>query len=228
MTSWPSVIANSETSWPSSSSSITGSPPSAATARRPASTSGSVRQTKTPFPAARPSALTTHGGRADSSLAGMGTPAASMTSLAKLFEPSIRAAAALGPKTAIPACRSVSATPATSGTSGPTTTRSTPRVWHRSRRPSASSARTGWHSPRRAMPGFPGAAWSAASRGLWASFQASACSRPPEPTTRTLTGRVYSASRRDSHPPDASGHRPRAPGPWSRSSVRPASSPRRS
>ena len=72
MASRPSVIANSETSWPSSSSSITGSPPSAATARSPASTSGSVRQTKTPFPAARPSALTTHGGRAVSSLAGSG------------------------------------------------------------------------------------------------------------------------------------------------------------
>ena len=36
----------------------------------------------------------------------------------------MRAAAALGPKTATPACRSSSATPATSGASGPTTTRS--------------------------------------------------------------------------------------------------------
>ena len=47
-----------------------------------------------------------------------------MTSLAKALEPSIRAAAALGPKQAIPAARTASATPATSGTSGPITTRS--------------------------------------------------------------------------------------------------------
>ena len=56
--------------------------------------------------------------------AAVGTPAAAMTSLAKAFEPSIRAAAALGPKQAIPAARTASATPATSGTSGPITTRS--------------------------------------------------------------------------------------------------------
>ena len=47
-----------------------------------------------------------------------------MTSFAKRFEPSIRAAAALGPNTATPPSRSASATPATSGTSGPITTRS--------------------------------------------------------------------------------------------------------
>ena len=52
------------------------------------------------------------------------TPAAAITSLAKLLEPSIRAAAALGPKQATPASRTASATPATSGTSGPITTRS--------------------------------------------------------------------------------------------------------
>ena len=44
---------------------------------------------------------------------------------ANAFEPSICAAAALGPNVAIPAARSASATPSTSGTSGPITTRST-------------------------------------------------------------------------------------------------------
>jgi len=34
---------------------------------------------------------------------------------------------------------------------------------------------------------LPGAACSSVSDGDWASFQASACSRPPEPTTRTFT-----------------------------------------
>ena len=97
----PSHSANSDTSRPSSSSSTTTVPPNAAAARTPASTSSSVRQTKTPFPAASPSAFTTHGGRATASVAAVGTPAASSTSFANAFEPSIRAAAALGPKTAI-------------------------------------------------------------------------------------------------------------------------------
>ena len=54
----------------------------------------------------------------------VGMPPAAMTSLAKALEPSIRAAPASGPKAAIPAARSASATPATSGASGPITTRS--------------------------------------------------------------------------------------------------------
>ena len=54
----------------------------------------------------------------------VGTPAAAMTSLANVFEPSMRAASAPGPKQAIPAARTTSATPATSGISGPITTRS--------------------------------------------------------------------------------------------------------
>ena len=37
------------------------------------------------------------------------------------------------------------------------------------------------------MPGFPGAEWSDSSDGLWLSFQASACSRPPDPTMSTFT-----------------------------------------
>src|SRR5690606_10571456 len=92
--------------------------------------------TSTPLPAASPSSLTTYGdpvaSRAASTPAGsvtgtqlaVGTPAAAITSLAKALEPSIRAAAADGPNTAKPASRSVSDTPATNGTSGPTTTRS--------------------------------------------------------------------------------------------------------
>ena len=69
----------------------------------PASSSASVRQTTTPLPAASPSALRTHGTRAESSNAAVGTPAAAITSLAKDFDPSIRAAAADGPKTVSPA-----------------------------------------------------------------------------------------------------------------------------
>ena len=107
----PSQIANTDSSSPSSSSSTTKSSPMPDTARSAASSSSCVRQTKTPFPAASPSALTTHGGRATASASGVGTPAACMTSFAKRFEPSIRAAAALGPNTATPPSRSASATP---------------------------------------------------------------------------------------------------------------------
>ena len=89
----------------------------------------------TPLPAARPSALTTHGGRATASAAAVGTPAAAITSFANDFDPSIAAAAELGPKTAIPAGRSTSASPPTSGASGPTTTRSTPSACERREQP---------------------------------------------------------------------------------------------
>ena len=54
----------------------------------------------------------------------IGTPAASATSWQNALLASIRAAAALGPKTAIPAASSASATPAASGASGPMTTSS--------------------------------------------------------------------------------------------------------
>ena len=46
--------------------------------------------------------MTTHGGRASGSRAAVGTPAADITSFANAFDPSIRAAAALGPKTEMP------------------------------------------------------------------------------------------------------------------------------
>ncbi len=99
----PSVSANTESSGPSRSSSITTYSPSSEAPRSPSSTSACVRQTNTPFPAASPSALITHGGRASGSSAAVGTPAAARTSFAKLFDPSIRAAPALGPNAATPA-----------------------------------------------------------------------------------------------------------------------------
>ena len=46
--------------------------------------------------------MTTQGGAGSESVRAVGTPAAPSTSLAKLFDPSMRAAAALGPKTGKP------------------------------------------------------------------------------------------------------------------------------
>ena len=51
------------------------------------------------------------------SYAAVGTPASRMASLANAFEPSSRAAAALGPNTATPSAASASARPTTSGAS---------------------------------------------------------------------------------------------------------------
>src|SRR4029077_19487518 len=123
-----------DTSGPSRYSSITTVPHAAAWA----SAASRSAVTATPLPAARPSSLTTYGGPNASSAAAassgvrhsrasaVGTPAAVITSLAKALEPSSRAASPDGPKHAMPAAVTASAPPATSGASGPTTTRSAP------------------------------------------------------------------------------------------------------
>src|SRR5690606_29192911 len=96
------------------------------------------------------------------------------------------AAALVGPKIGRPAARKASTTPAASGASGPTTVKATcSRL--------ASSISTGMSvigafcsSFSAAVPGLPGATSTRVTLGDWASFQASACSRPPEPMTRTF------------------------------------------
>ena len=101
------------------------------------------------------------------------------------------AASRSGPKTAIPASRSASATPAASGASGPTTTSSDGVA--RARPPRPRPGRAGRrHRPGRAarcaIPALPGATSTSFTPGSPASFQASACSRPPPPTTRMRVG----------------------------------------
>ena len=100
---------------------------------------------------------------------------------------------AAGPEDRQPEARSGSARPATSGASGPITT--APADRRGQVEPSTSSSRTGWHVASSAMPGLPGAA-SARRRALRALPLASACSRPPEPTRQTFTSAVIAA------PPD--------------------------
>src|SRR5690606_31681349 len=162
----PSVTTNSDASGPSRYSSTT------TRSQRAAWASAASRSvvTTTPLPAASPSFFTTYGGPNSSSAAAtssalrqvrdraVGTFAAAITSLANDLEPSRRAAAWLGPKQAMPAARTASATPATSGASGPMTTRSTP-VWRASSvTASGSSTVTRRSSATSAMPGLPGAA----------------------------------------------------------------------
>ena len=94
----------------------------------------------------------------------------------KAFEPSRRAPSAPGPMTARPSARKRSANPSTNGASGPITTRSASIC-------SAGAAVTVIGS---AMPGLPGVTTTSAVR---ASTWASACSRPPLPTTQTFMRR---------------------------------------
>src|SRR5487761_1981091 len=107
--------------------------------------------------------------------------------LVKAFEPSSRAADLRGPNAAIPALASSSTRPATSGPSGPTTTRSMAAS-----RQNATTAALSWTSSVTiwaisAMPGLPGAANNRVRRALLANANASACSRPPEPINNTFT-----------------------------------------
>src|SRR6476661_2996355 len=111
-------------------------------------------------------------------------PFARHRSLVKPLEPSSCAAAALGPNTAMPLSRSASATPATSGASGPMTTRSIASAFA-SRTTVVGSHGSAWmHSAQRAMPGLPGAAISRPQLGDCLSRHASASSRPPDPNSR--------------------------------------------
>ena len=160
---------------------------------------GQVVVTTTPLPAARPSALTTYGGPNSASAASasaalvqvrawaVGIPAASMIRFAYDLDPSITAARRLGPKQEIPEARSASATPATSGASGPITTRSAPTARASPATWPGSVTSAGCRSASAAMPGLPGAACRPVTSGSAASARASACSRPPDPRRRTRT-----------------------------------------
>src|SRR5262245_56896831 len=127
----------------------------------------------------------------------VGTSAPAITSLANALEPSIRAACADGPNTATTASRNGSATPATSGASGPTTTRSTASSRASATTAPLSAISTGRHSATDAIPGLPGAAYTCSTSGSRVNAQASACSRPPVPSTRTFTAPEPIGSRPD-------------------------------
>src|SRR3954471_13124584 len=111
-----------------------------------------------------------------------------MTSLAKIFEPSSRAASRTGPKQRTEAARSASTAPATSGASGPTTTRSTPASTAAPASASGSPASASIGSASARIPALPGAQSSSGRCGERASARRIACSLPPAPTTRTLIG----------------------------------------
>src|SRR6185503_19682854 len=100
------------------------------------------------------------------------------------FDPSSCAASALGPNTGMAASRSASPTPATSGASGPITTRSIALLSASLTTLAASQGSIPTQSAQRAIPGLPGAATSLSQLGDCLSLHASASSRPPEPSNR--------------------------------------------
>src|SRR3954471_6092733 len=116
-------------------------------------------------------------------------PCLAHRSFVKPFEPSSRAGIRFGPNTQKPMVRRLSASPSTKGASGPMTISSIEFFRQKSTvaRWSAGSIATIWAWS--AIPGLPGAANSLPSRSDCASFQASACSRPPEPSSRTFMDR---------------------------------------
>src|ERR1700721_636418 len=202
----PSPTQNSDTSGPSrKDSSSTGCPDSSNPAAWARATSRSG-VTTTPLPAANRSSFTTqarspaggpnrsraaskHAGLSTISLEAVRTPAAAITSLAKALDPSISAAALLGPKQAMPASRTASATPSTNGTSGPMTTRSARISRANATTSSPEAISTSCWSAIAAVPALPGAMATASTCGSARNASKRACSRAPAPITRTRTKR---------------------------------------
>ena len=115
----------------------------------------------------------------------VGTPAVCITVLANAFELSSRAAAAEGPKHGDAGLGHPVGEPGRERRLGADDDEVGARPAASSVIPSRSVTATAWSVASRPMPGFPGAACSSASRGDCASFHASACSRPPDPTRST-------------------------------------------
>ena len=202
----PSLKACADTSRPLSRSSMTTVRPAApkiacspiiiSMAR---SASSFVSQMSAPLPPASPSAFTTGGSSSPSmwlrasvrllntAVRAVGMPWRSISALANALDDSMRAADRLGPKAAIPSTASRSTRPRASGSSGPTTTSSQRFSLAAWVSPSRSEAFRGRLAPRAAVPAFPGATNRSVSLGDCRSFQASACSRAPEPTSKTFT-----------------------------------------
>ena len=122
-------------------------------------------------------------------------PCRAQNALVNAFDPSSRAAAALGPNALIPAAPSRSTSPRTKGTSGPTTTSPAPSARASATSPAMSSAWTGTQRASAAMPALPGAHKSSLTSGEAASAQHNACSRPPEPTTSTFIRNLPASQR---------------------------------
>nr|CRL68903.1 hypothetical protein CPGR_00186 [Mycolicibacter nonchromogenicus] len=100
----------------------------------------------------------------------------------------MRAASCDGPKQAIPAARTASATPKTKGTSGPITTRSASTSRAKAVTADAEVMSMSRCSATAAVPALPGAITRCSTLGSLRRARSNACSRAPEPITRTRMG----------------------------------------
>ena len=172
--------------------------PMAIASRMASSVCSTVSGTTTPLPPARPDCLTTTG-RANvlhQAIAASGSPRAKWANCgpgrcndsaswrANALDDSSWATCMVGPKTRMLFAASASLSPAASDASGPMTTRSMRSLTH-SRTNSSTLVEAMWcRSP--GMPPLPGATSSRLHRGDASTLLASACSRAPLPTTRTV------------------------------------------
>ena len=91
-----------------------------------------------------------------------------------------------------PCRRKRSATPVSSGASGPTTVRSTPSRSDKCQHfGGGRRGRRVGSGPASAVPGLPGAVRTSVTSGSLDRRQARACSRPPLPRISTFTGRFF-------------------------------------
>ncbi|MPM95231.1 hypothetical protein SDC9_142385 [bioreactor metagenome] len=114
----------------------------------------------------------------------VGIPYLAINCLEKALEPSISAAAAVGPKIARPRLLKTSTIPVTRVASGPTTVKAIDSFSAKSATASKSVKGSATHSARFFIPGLPGQTKILSTLGLCASFQTSACSLPPPPITK--------------------------------------------
>mmetsp|Transcript_38640 Transcript_38640/g.92424 ORF Transcript_38640/g.92424 Transcript_38640/m.92424 type:complete len:299 (+) Transcript_38640:1139-2035(+) len=167
---------------------------------------------RTPLPAARPDALTTWRSDGSSDLTyamassaevkfrylAVGMSCSWRKSFVKALLASSSAAALLGPKTLTSghAAASSSATPSTSGCSGPTTTIAAPTLLTSPTTVALSHLVIGLPSssvafeifpPSFCVPPFPGRTMTSETKGLLARATARACSRPPLPSKTTVS-----------------------------------------
>src|SRR5579863_2226380 len=109
-----------------------------------------------------------------------------MNCLAKALLDSRRAADCVGPNARRPLALSASTMPSESGSSGPTTVKAGDSASTTRTMSSTLFMSTGMQRATCAIPPLPGAQTTSVTRGLRASAEARACSRPPEPRIRTF------------------------------------------
>ena len=90
--------------------------------------------------------------------------------------------------------------PAASGSSGPTTVRSMRFSLAKRSKSGRSLAGMATFSASCAVPALPGAQNIRSTSGDCFSFHTSACSRPPEPMTRTFTAMIQTSENRERFP----------------------------